>query len=110
MLLTNGCISPDTLAELESYSDLIECECPSHLMAILAEVRKFSDYTTQCIDKYPADANTHRWLQAAAKNVDVLLSTTIVQLARMEGFVNDDNNLVPRAQVKKPTPKNESSS
>ncbi|RYZ83764.1 MAG: hypothetical protein EOP06_19330 [Proteobacteria bacterium] len=105
MIVKNGCITDDALASLKNYSDLIECECPNHLMAILDEVRKFQAYTTECITKYPKDASTHRWLQSAATNVDVLLSNTIVQLARMEGFIGSDNNFVSRNELK---PKDES--
>ncbi|RYZ84979.1 MAG: hypothetical protein EOP06_17075 [Proteobacteria bacterium] len=99
MIIANGFITENALLELKLYSDLIECECPSHLMAILEEVRKFQAYTSECIDKYPKDANTHRWLDAAAKNVDALLSSTIVQLARMEGFISAENKFNPRSSL-----------
>lgn len=99
MLIKNGSITSEALKTLEAYSDLIECECPNHLMAILAEVRKFQAYTNGCIEKYPRDAATHKWLLSASKNVDALLSKTIVELARMEGFINEENNFVPRELV-----------
>lgn len=101
MLSNGGRLSQTELDDLKKYSDLIECECPSHLMDILAKVREFEAYTSECLVKFPKDANTHRWLQKAAVNIDLLLSNTIVQLARMEGFVDDENRFVPRANVPK---------
>jgi hypothetical protein len=68
-------------------------------MDILEHVRKFEAYTSECIEKYPNDAKTHRWLKASAGNVDALISSTIVQLARMEGFINENNDFVPRNQI-----------
>nr|BFD58182.1 hypothetical protein CKG001_02890 [Bdellovibrio sp. CKG001] len=99
MIFDNGHITPEALAELSRHTDLIECECPAHLMAILAKVREFHDYTTECITKYPKDAATHIWLQTAAKNIDAMLSNTIVQLARMEGFVSEENEFVSRKNL-----------
>ena len=101
MLSERGYIQEDALNELAKYTDLIECECPNHLMAILKQVREFSAYTASCITKYPKDAPTHKWLLGAAGNLDSLLSNTIVQLARMEGFIDEGNKFVPRAEVKK---------
>jgi hypothetical protein len=99
MLVDNGCITKEALDTLQKYTDLIECECPTHLMAILEQVRQFQAYTHSCIEKFPKDAPTHKWLYSASRNVDALLSNTIVQLARMEGFIDSQNQFVPRAQV-----------
>lgn len=96
MIFNNGHLTPEAMTELKKYADLIECECPTHLMGILAQVREFHDYTTECITKYPEDAATHRWLQKSAKNIDAMLSNTIIQLARIEGFINEENQFVPR--------------
>ncbi len=100
-MLKNGCLTVESLGKLEKYTDLIECECPAHLMAILDKVRAFDAYTTECITKFPNDAKTHKWLQTAARNVDALLSSTILQLARMEGFVDEQNEFVPRQNVRR---------
>lgn len=84
---------------LKLNSDMIECECPSKLLEILDMIRAFNSYTTECIIKYPADANTHKWLKTAAENLDSLLCNTVIQLARMEGFVDENNELTSRARI-----------
>ncbi len=89
-------ISPEAAAQLKQHADMIECQCPNKLLDILEVVRDFISYTDECIEKYPDDRDIHRWLKSSAINLDQLLSTTLVQLARYEGFINDDNQIVDR--------------
>ena len=99
LIAANGCLTPEASIELAGYADLIECECPHHLLQILSQLRDFESYTASCITKFPKDAPTHKWLASSAINIDKMLSTTIIQLARREGFVDEDNNLIPREQI-----------
>lgn len=92
-----GTLTSQAVTELRKHADMLDCECPTHLLAILERVREFERYTTSCIERYPEDAGTHQWLKAAASNIDSLLSATVVQLARIEGFVDDQNRLVERS-------------
>lgn len=96
MIFNNGYLTQEAIVELNKHTDLIECECPTYLINILAKVREFNAYTTECIKKYPDDAATHAWLQTSARNIDAMLSNTIVQLARMEGFINEENEITSR--------------
>lgn len=91
-------ISPEAVRELEKHSDMIECECPKRLIDILMKIREFKEYTEECIDKYPEDRDTHKWLKSSAINIDQLLSTTIIQLARFEGFIDENNSIVDRGE------------
>jgi len=92
-------ISQEALEELEKHADMIECECPSKLMEILDQIRDFTEYTEQCIEKYPEDKATHKWLKSSSMNLDQLISTTLIQLARYEGFINENNEIVAREKV-----------
>jgi len=92
-------ISQEALEELEKHADMIECECPSKLMEILNQIRDFTEYTEQCIEKYPEDKATHKWLKSSSMNLDQLISTTLIQLARYEGFINENNEIVAREKV-----------
>jgi len=93
-------ISEDAVKELEKHSDMIECQCPNKLIDILQKVREFEEYTEECIEKYPEDRDTHKWLKSSAINIDQLLSTTIIQLARFEGFIDANNEFVDRGEGK----------
>lgn len=90
-------ISKEAIEELQKHTDMIECQCPNRLIQVLEMVRDFTDYTTECIEKYPDDEATHRWLRSSSLNIDQLLSTTLIQLARMEGFINEHNEIVERS-------------
>lgn len=96
MIFEDGHLTEEATKQLAEHADMIECECPTYLLEILAKVREFHGYTGECITRYPKDAGTHRWLQTAARNVDSMLSSTIAQLARIEGFIDDQNNFVSR--------------
>jgi len=91
-------ISEEAVEELKKHADMIECECPARLMEILEDVREFTAYTEQCIEKYPEDKATHKWLKSSSMNLDQLISTTLIQLARYEGFINEDNEIVDREE------------
>ena len=93
-------ISEDAVKELEKHADMIECQCPNKLIEILQKVRDFEKYTEDCIEKYPEDRDTHKWLKSSAINIDQLLSTTIIQLARFEGFIDANNEFVNRGEGK----------
>lgn len=95
--ITDGTqISNDAANELRKHADMIECQCPNKLLDILDVVRDFTRYTEDCIEKYPEDRDTHKWLKSSAINIDQLLSTTLVHLARYEGFIDENNNIVDR--------------
>lgn len=89
-------INDEAIAELKKHADMIDCECPHKLIEILNVVREFEEYTDECIEKYPDDEDTHKWLKSSALNIDQLLSTTLIQLARIEGFINEENEFVER--------------
>lgn len=91
-------LSSEAMDELRKHADMIECQCPSRLLQLLEQVRDFTEYTSGCIEKYPDDAPTHRWLRSSSMNIDQLLSTTLIQLARIEGFINEENKIVSRTE------------
>lgn len=91
-------ISKEAASELRHHADMIECQCPNKLLDILEQVRQFTHYTEECIEKYPEDRDTHKWLKSSAMNIDQLLSTTLIQLARYEGFIDENNQIVERSK------------
>ena len=77
--------------ELVRRASNLACECPRHWIAILDLVRVFQAYEESCISRSPQDKETHEWLYLSARNLDQMLSATIVQLARLEGMVDERN-------------------
>lgn len=92
-------VSDEAAEELRKHADMIECQCPNKLLDILEVVRDFERYTENCIEKYPEDRDTHKWLKSSAINLDQLLSTTLIQLARIEGFIDEENKIVDRQNM-----------
>lgn len=92
-------LSSEAINELRQHADMIECQCPNKLLEILDTIRDFIHYTDHCIEKYPDDVHTHKWLKSSAINIDQLLSTTLIQLARIEGFINEDNEIIDRTRT-----------
>jgi hypothetical protein len=96
LVTENGCLTKDGIETLRRYSDMIACQCPGKMLEILELIRSFEEYTIACVSTFPDDAETHQWLYKAAVNLDKLLCGTIMQLARVEGFLDENNRLIPR--------------
>lgn len=84
---------------LQKASELA-CECPRHLVNILEKVREFQQYEINCQNTSEKDRATHEWLYQAAINIDQMLSATIIQLARLEGMIDEQNRIVKHSSVK----------
>ncbi len=93
LLDNTGKLTEKTIKELKQHSDMLECKCPTKLLEIIELINQFESYTDECIKNYPQDKNTHEWLKYSAININKLLSATLLQLARLEGFI-DENNLI----------------
>lgn len=84
---------------LAKGSDLA-CECPRHLVEILAKVREFQQYEIKCQNSSEKDRAIHEWLYQAAVNIDQMLSVTIIQLARLEGMIDEENRILKHSPPK----------
>lgn len=80
--------------ELVRRAAILECECPRHLVDILRSVREFQQYEKSCKVNSAKDAETHEWLYQSAVNLDRMLSQTIIQLARLENMIDDQNQII----------------
>ena len=76
-------------------ASVLDCECPRYLLELLQRIRDFQSYEQTCINKNDKDKQTHEWLYQAAINIDQMVSTTIIQLARIEELIDENNNIVP---------------
>ena len=87
--------------EIVDMGSALACECPRHLVDILAKVREFQQYELKCQNSSEKDRATHEWLYQAAINIDQMLSATIIQLARLEGMIDEQNRIVKHPSVEK---------
>lgn len=93
-------LTPYADAAIVARSSVLDCECPRYLSAILAQVREFQLYEQDCIYRFEKDKATHQWLYEASIDLDRMLSATILQLARMEGMIDGENQIVNHPNLK----------
>jgi hypothetical protein len=87
-------ISDETLLEICRAADVIACECPGYLARLLRQVRTFRRYTTNCIEQFPADEETHQWLAEQASQVEDILWQTLVELMRKEHLIDSSERVL----------------
>ncbi|MEO1144063.1 MAG: hypothetical protein AAFY26_00460 [Cyanobacteria bacterium J06638_22] len=85
--------SDEDLIEICRAADVIACECPGYVARLLRQVRAFRSYTLSCIDQFPEDAETHRWLASQSERVDEILWETMVGLMKQEDLIDEDGHV-----------------
>lgn len=90
---SSGLITKEALDRLQKAASDVSCECPGHLIEIYRAIQAFTEYQRQCINQKPQDEMIHRWLETTSINMEHILSNTIVTLARMEGMIDDKNQV-----------------
>lgn len=86
-------LSDEQLIAISESIHIIACECPSYLIRLLQEVREFSRYTNECIERFPEDVETHKFLSSRAKQMELLLSSTILEFLHKENLLDENNRL-----------------
>ncbi|MGA7937118.1 MAG: hypothetical protein WCA35_26440 [Kovacikia sp.] len=87
-------ISDEGLLELCRAAEVIACECPGYLARIVRQVRTFKKYTTNCIEQFPEDTETHIWLAERASQVEELLFQTMIELMRKEALIDEFDQIL----------------
>lgn len=84
-------------------SDALACECPARLAELLWKTRTFYHYTTDCVDRLPEEAESHRWLGEKILQVDALLSQILIEFLQRKGLLDDqqqiDLKLLKQSQI-----------
>lgn len=87
-------LTKEAKQDILDKSSILACECPKHLIDLLNKVTAFKNYEKSCINKNDKDRQTHEWLYEATENIEQMISTTIVQLARIEEMIDENNYIV----------------
>lgn len=87
-------LSDEALLEICKAAEVIACECPGYLARILRQVRTFRHYTTNCIEQFPSDAETHTWLAERAEEVEKIIWQTMVELMYKEELIDDSEQIL----------------
>ncbi len=86
-------LSDESLLEICRAAQVIACECPAYIARLLRQVRVFREYTSNCIEQFPADAETHEWLASRAIEVEDILFHTMIELMQKEDLIDAEQNL-----------------
>jgi hypothetical protein len=100
LLDNNLTLTEESMQKILEHSSTLDCECPKHLIEILNKVKNFKKYEQSCINKNDQDKETHEWLYDATENIEQMISTTIVQLARIENMIDENNDIIPHKNSK----------
>lgn len=89
-----GLISEEALTQLQQKSTDVSCQCPGQLIEIYRHIQAFTEYQKKCLSQSPQDEMIHKWLETTSLNLEHILSNTIVTLARLEGMIDDKNQII----------------
>ena len=77
------------------------CECPNHLVELLETAERFTEYQKKCLIEKPQDEYIHNWLRATSINIEHLVSSSIITLARLEGLIDEKNQFTGQDELEK---------
>lgn len=94
ILNDQGILTKEAMERFAKLGNNVSCECPAHLVELLKAVKEFTHYQESCLKEKPGDELVHNWLKSTSLNLEHLLSGTIVSLARMEGLIDEKNQII----------------
>lgn len=94
LLDKNGILNHEAMEKLNKKATDTSCECPEQLISLLRSIKNFTEYQDSCLINKPSDQLTHQWLKSTSINLEHLVSNTIISLARMEGLIDDNNDII----------------
>lgn len=87
---SDGCLTELSKEAILKHTEILECACPQHLLAVVKAIRDFQEYETSCIIRYPKDAEIHSWLLEQSKEMEKLATRTLVELMQKENIVDNE--------------------
>jgi DNA-binding transcriptional MerR regulator len=74
------------LTAIAGRSPTLACECPRHVAELLMQLSSFEAYSAGCVNRSPADAQLHAYLQQVAGASRALFESALERVARHEGL------------------------
>jgi DNA-binding transcriptional MerR regulator len=79
--------SDAALADFAGLSSTIACECPQHLAQLLQRLSEFEDYSAQCQNLSPQDAELHAYLRRVTAGARREFEIALERVALHEGLL-----------------------
>jgi DNA-binding transcriptional MerR regulator len=77
------------LAKVASAPTPILCECPRHISELISQLASFEEYSRQCLDTSPEDANIHAYLRSISGSARALFEHALQLVLQHGGAVQD---------------------
>ena len=74
------------LTAIAGLSPTMACECPRHVAELLMQIASFEAYSADCLNRNPADAQLHAYLQRVAGASRALFESALENVAHHEGL------------------------
>lgn len=94
LLNDSGILTEESIALLNKKAVDVSCQCPGQLINIFKNIQAFTEYQKNCLNSKPQDELIHKWLESTSLNLEHILSNSIVTLARLEGMIDDQNQII----------------
>ncbi len=78
--------SEATLNRIAGISTNILCECPRHVVDLIAQLASFEEYSQDCLNRNADDAQLHAYLRSISGSARALFETALEKIAQHEGF------------------------
>jgi len=85
-VIPNRKYSDSTLSYVASISTNVLCECPRHVAELISQLASFEEYSQECLNQNPADAQLHAYLRSISGSARFLFENALEKIATHEGI------------------------
>ena len=78
--------SEAVLQRVANIQSQVLCECPRHVAELIGQLGRFEDYSHDCLDQSPKDAELHQQLKHMAASARYLFEQALQMVATHEGI------------------------
>lgn len=78
--------SDEALDKVAGFSTDVLCECPRHVSEIIAQMADFEQYSRECFNKTPEDAQLHAYLCSIAGSARALFERALEMIEKHQGI------------------------
>ena len=78
--------SDAVLQRVVNIPSQVLCECPRHVAELIGQLAQFEDYSRNCLNESPKDAELHRQLNTMAASARALFEKALQMVATHEGI------------------------
>lgn len=83
--------SDAVLQRVANIPSQVLCECPRHVAELIGQLSRFEDYSRDCLNQGPKDAELHAQLNTVAATARALFEKALQMVATHEGISLEDH-------------------